>query len=344
MLEERFPDGGETGPEVLAQHLTRCGPRGAGDPVLAPGRRAGGGRSANVEAIAHLSQGLELVATLPGASDHLGEELALRLALAGPLMATKGYRAPEVERTYSRAWACANQLGRSAGLFPVLRGLWHCRLGAGRAPPGPRSRARLVALVEEQGTPSPGPWPVALWARRLFFRGRFADPMVALDEGIAIDDAVAAWMILADLSGATRSAPASCAGCYRAGPFGSLDFRTAPWSGSRPGLTLGRRLAHANSVAFALGFAAVLHNLRREFAAARRRAEATDRSPRTSTACRSGTRRATMCRGFAMVGLGQQMEGAAQLRAGLGAWNELGGHLLDTQWLGFLYRSPPSGR
>jgi predicted ATPase len=44
---------------------------------------------------------------------------------------------------------------------------------------------------------------------------------------------------------------------------------------------------------------------------------------------------ATMCRGLAMVGHGQQREGVAQLRTGLAAWNGLGNRLLDPQWLGY---------
>jgi predicted ATPase len=45
---------------------------------------------------------------------------------------------------------------------------------------------------------------------------------------------------------------------------------------------------------------------------------------------------ATMFRGFALVGLGQQAEGIAQLRTGLAAWNGTGAHLQDTQWLGLI--------
>ncbi len=45
---------------------------------------------------------------------------------------------------------------------------------------------------------------------------------------------------------------------------------------------------------------------------------------------------ATMCRGFALVDLGQQAEGIAQLRAGLADWNGIGAHLMDSQWLGFI--------
>ena len=65
------------GPEVLAQHLTEAG---LAERAIPYWRRAGelaAGRSANLEAIAHLSKGLELIATLPDASDHLDEELAL---------------------------------------------------------------------------------------------------------------------------------------------------------------------------------------------------------------------------------------------------------------------------
>ena len=43
-----------------------------------------------------------------------------------------------------------------------------------------------------------------------------------------------------------------------------------------------------------------------------------------------------MFRGFALVGLGQQAEGIAQLRTGLTAWNRIGANLQNTQWLGFL--------
>ena len=40
----------------------------------------------------------------------LNEELALLLAIGGPLMANKGFAAPEVERTYSRASALCDQM------------------------------------------------------------------------------------------------------------------------------------------------------------------------------------------------------------------------------------------
>jgi predicted ATPase len=86
--------------------------------------------------------------------------------------------------------------------------------------------------------------------------------------------------------------------------------------------------------AFAQIFAALLHLFRREFDPARERAEAAiefaieHRLPQWLA-------EATICRGFALVGLGQQAEGIRQLRSGLAEWNATGCRLWDTQWLGF---------
>ena len=100
-------------------------------------------------------------------------------------------------------------------------------------------------------------------------------------------------------------------------------------------LALSQRLSHAYSLAFALSWTAVLRNLRREFAAARTRAEATiDLASEQRLPLYLAD--ATICQGFALVGLDQQAEGIAQLQAGLAAWKSLGAHVLGAQWLGFL--------
>jgi predicted ATPase len=129
-------DAGETGPEVLARHLTDAGLTERAIPYW---RRAGelaAARSANVEAVAHLSKGLELAETLPAAPEHHDQELALKLAIGGPLIATKGHPAPEVERTYSRAWALCDQLGRS-GVVYAAAGTLALLPRAGRTSAGP---------------------------------------------------------------------------------------------------------------------------------------------------------------------------------------------------------------
>ncbi|MBW8857551.1 MAG: hypothetical protein JF604_25210, partial [Bradyrhizobium sp.] len=201
-LEERSPALAGTAPELIARHLTEAGEAERAVPYW---RRAGelaAGRSADVEAVAHLGAGLELIRTLPAARGLLEEELALCLAIGGPLIATRGYSASDVERTYSRAWALCEQLGRSAELFRVLRGLWHYHLVRGELRLAHDLSARLVALAEEQGEPLRRALARrALGLRRalarralgtsLFSLGRLADATAALDEGVAIDDTVA---------------------------------------------------------------------------------------------------------------------------------------------------------
>jgi class 3 adenylate cyclase/predicted ATPase len=332
-LEKRFPDIGKTGPEVLAQHLTDAGLPERAIPYL---RRAGelaAARSANVEAIAHLSKGLELVGALPNASDHLDEELALRMAIGGPLMATKGEAALEVERTYSRAWVLCEQLGRSAEPFPVLRGLWHCYFVRGELERAYDLAERLVVLAED-GTPLRRALARRARGTTLFFLGRFADAAAALNEGIAIDDAIAGWGEPTHLLLYTERAGVVCR-LYSAWTTWYLGFPDRAVETMEAALALGQRLAHVHSLAFALTWAALLHNFRREFDTVQKHAEAAIELAREHRLS-EWLADATMCRGCALVDFGQHLEGIAQLRAGLAAWNVTGARLLDTQWLGFI--------
>ena len=75
----------------------------------------------------------------------------------------------------------------------MLRGLWNCYLVRGELQRAHDLAERLVALAEEQGAPLRRALARRALGTTLFFLGRFADAAAALDEGIAIDDAVAAW-------------------------------------------------------------------------------------------------------------------------------------------------------
>src|SRR5262245_29267362 len=192
VLEQRLPDATETAPEVLARHLTEAGLTERAIPYW---RRAGElavARSANVEAIAHLTKGLDLIATLPNSPQHLNEELALLLAIGGPLKQTKGFGAPEVERTYGRASALCHQMNRSAELYPAMRGLWGCYFVRGELQRAHDLAASLVKIAEEQDDIRRGLARRAL-AGTKFFLSQFADAAATANEAVAIDDAVAAW-------------------------------------------------------------------------------------------------------------------------------------------------------
>ena len=123
VLEERFPETKETQPELLAHHYTEAGLIAQAIPYWQKAGQRATQRSANMEAIAHLTKGLELLKTLPDTPERTQQELTLQLALGAPLMATKGYAAPEVDRAYTRARELCQQMGETPQLFPVLWGL-----------------------------------------------------------------------------------------------------------------------------------------------------------------------------------------------------------------------------
>ena len=60
-------------------------------------------RHAHREIMAHCTTGLELLAALPETPERTRHELALQTILGPTLVATQGYAAPDVERTYARA-------------------------------------------------------------------------------------------------------------------------------------------------------------------------------------------------------------------------------------------------
>lgn len=80
-------------------------------------------RYAYQEAIAHLSKGLALLETFPDTPERDQQELALQVTLGVPLLNTKGFTAPEVERAHSRALALCRRIGETPQLFRVLEGL-----------------------------------------------------------------------------------------------------------------------------------------------------------------------------------------------------------------------------
>src|SRR5499426_3832397 len=80
-------------------------------------------RNAHHEAIAALTKGLALLATLPESPERARHELALQLALGELLRATKGTGSPDVGAVYTRAYSLSQQVGETPQLMRVLWGL-----------------------------------------------------------------------------------------------------------------------------------------------------------------------------------------------------------------------------
>ena len=95
VLEEQFPETTQAQPEWQAHHYTEAGLIERAIPYWQQAGQQAVARSANTEAISHLTKGLELLKTLPDTPKRTRHELTLRMALGPALIATKGNTSPE---------------------------------------------------------------------------------------------------------------------------------------------------------------------------------------------------------------------------------------------------------
>jgi class 3 adenylate cyclase/tetratricopeptide (TPR) repeat protein len=123
-LEAQFPQTVATQPELLAHHCTEAGlPEKAIGYWLQAGLRSRQ-RSAEIEAISHLTRGLALVQTLDESPERDARELELLSPLGTAYIASRGYAAPEVGPVFQRARELCERVGQPSQLFAMMLGNW----------------------------------------------------------------------------------------------------------------------------------------------------------------------------------------------------------------------------
>jgi AAA ATPase domain/Adenylate and Guanylate cyclase catalytic domain len=144
-LEERFTDTGEAGPEVLARHLTDAGLADRAVPYWHEAGSRALACSANTEAIAHLTTALEMLGALSEKRERDELELELCVEMFGPLIAVRGYGAPESLALLTRTRTLCDRLGATSKwtskLFPAF-GQWTYEFVTGRM-------AAAMAIAEQ---------------------------------------------------------------------------------------------------------------------------------------------------------------------------------------------------
>jgi predicted ATPase/class 3 adenylate cyclase len=122
VVEQRFPELAAREPELLAHHFTEARQIERAIPYwLRAGERAAE-RSANLEAIRHLTRGLEALKTFPESPERDRRELAFQIAIGTPLIAVHGYSASQTGAAYSRARVLCERLGEAEPLVATLSG------------------------------------------------------------------------------------------------------------------------------------------------------------------------------------------------------------------------------
>ncbi len=152
-LRTQFPQRVENEPEVLAHHFTQAAlPEQAAPFWLRAGRRAIA-RSANHEAIAHLTQGLEVMKQLQGVPDANSLELDMQISLGTASIAVRGYSSTETEQAYVRGREILDQVGDDPRQFAVLHGLSMCYLNQAKLQRNLDVAEEMLARAAHQDDP-----------------------------------------------------------------------------------------------------------------------------------------------------------------------------------------------
>src|SRR5262245_8006330 len=180
-LEERFPDVVASEPEIVARHFTEAC---LVDSAINYWLRAGDlalSRSANVEAVKHLRQGIELTQSQAPSPQRVRKELDFYLALGPALAATEGFARPEPWRVFSHA---RDLLGNGGTLTEQMTVLWGVYLA--HAMRAEHIAARDVArqcltLGAEHKHPGMAALANRFTGQTLYFMGAFVDARLHLE-------------------------------------------------------------------------------------------------------------------------------------------------------------------
>jgi predicted ATPase len=322
VLEARFPEICGTHPELLAQHYTAAS---CTEQAVHYWERAGqqaSDRSAYLEAISHLTTGIELLKTLPETPEHTQQSLTLHIALGAALQITKGLAAPEVEQAYSQAYALCQQLGETPELAPVLFGLWRFYLTRPQLHTARELGETLLRLAQYAHDPAPA--VIAHYALGVTWLnlGMLPAARQHLEAGIARytpDQRHAPVFRMGQDPGV---------GCraFAARTLWLLGYPARALAHLHEALTLARALSHPYTLAWARCWVALVSQLRRDVLAVHEHAEAAV-ALSTAQGFPLWTAAGTILRGWALTMQGQGEGGLAQCRQGIAAWRATGAAL-----------------
>jgi class 3 adenylate cyclase/predicted ATPase len=314
LLSEQFPETAETQPELVARHYTEAGCYAH---AITYWQRAGQlalQRSANQEAIRHLTTGLELLAIQQETPERAQQELDLLIALGPALIAAKVQAAPEVEQTYARARALCQQVGETPQLFTALRGLNHFYRNRGALLTARELGEQLYRLAQHEIAPTSRLEAHAALGTTLFFLGEYAAAWTHFEQGIALTDSAAQRTM------ALRYGEAPGVRCLAvaADTLWCLGYPAQAVQRSQEALALARALAHPYSLAQAQYFAALLHHRCREVPMVQVQADAL-LTLGTAQGFPLFVGYGTCWQGCVLAMQGQGEAGLAQLRQGMAA-------------------------
>ena len=173
-------------PEVLAYHLTEAG---AFPEAVAAWLRAGvaaGRRSAHVEAVEHIRNGLGLLDRLPDPGSRRQFELNLQASMMGSLLASQSATSPELAACCERGLHLCEESGAEPMVFPFAFGQFtfvNCR---GRTTEAVALAREFVARAERGGFESERVIGHRMLGQALLAKGDAAGAKATLEQSLAL--------------------------------------------------------------------------------------------------------------------------------------------------------------
>jgi class 3 adenylate cyclase/predicted ATPase len=323
LLETRFPEVVEAQPELVAQHYTAAGCTEQAVPYWQRAGQQARERSAHVEAISHLTTGIELLQTLPETPEHLQQALALHIALGAALQIAKGFAAPEVEHAYARARELCQQIGETPEIAPVLYGLWRFYLGQAQFHTVREIGDTLLHLAQRDSVPEHAVVARLALGITWFCLGVLPAARQHLEAGIAcytLDQHRAPLFRIGHDPGV------NCRG-WAAVTLWLLGYPEQALARLHDALTLAQALSHPFSLAYAQCWAAIVSQFRRDMLEVHAQAEAAVTLSSEQGFTLWGAWGMSL-RGWALAMQGQGDEGLSQVRQGIAAGQTTGTALL----------------
>ena len=150
VLEDQFPETADAQPELLAYHCTEATLL---DKAIQFRRKAAiwtASRYAHMEAIAHATQGLELIKQSPDNPAHEAEVLDLQSVLVQELARLKGYEADETVEAYRRLHELCEGGENSPQRRRAFQALFGFHLLRSELEPARHATERLLDLAQSQ--------------------------------------------------------------------------------------------------------------------------------------------------------------------------------------------------
>jgi predicted ATPase len=289
-------------------------------------------RSANVEAIDHLTKGLATLKNISEGPDRLRLELDLQIALGPVLMTTKGYGAPEVERAYARARELCRRVGEVPELFAVLHGLWLHYWLRGDISAVLDLAQQLYDLAHRAGDRALRLVASDVMGEVAVYRGDFTAARSHMEQCVSLYDPSQHRSLGFRYGGYDPGLAAHAIGAHALWCLGYPDQALA-WS--RRAVALARDLSHPTTLAFALGHAGILHYLRRE---PRLTLEVAEEALALSAGDGLDFWKAfaEILRGWSLVRQRRGAEGIESMRHGLEGYRVTAGELESPIWLAMM--------